>query len=342
VSYILDALKRSEQERHQGELTPTAVDTIMFKAKPVKHQWWPYLLILILLINLCVYVYFQLSRDQQAVIEIVSVESIEEQTEQLNQAAISGQPAQRELRSGQQSMSSRSLTPSDAIRPSGNPGITGESSVKALPEHVLQTPILNRQFDLNQMHSDASGKAVRQASTPKTNGAAKPSAVEQTIEYDADGFEVIRPKQGSAQPAPLITASAQVSTVDELPETRSIPENFELIEPSRGHSRIDAKPERIAVAHPQESNVADHFETIPHLSDLSAVFQASIPDIRFNSHIYSGQPSERRVMINDLYLREGQSFSGMKIQQIGEFYIELEKQNQRFKLPVLRDWFSPR
>jgi len=63
-----------------------------------------------------------------------------------------------------------------------------------------------------------------------------------------------------------------------------------------------------------------------------------VPNLLFNSHIYSESPSARRVMINNIYLREGQQFLGMEVVEIGEFNIVFKKDGVLFKLPAMRDW----
>jgi general secretion pathway protein B len=46
-------------------------------------------------------------------------------------------------------------------------------------------------------------------------------------------------------------------------------------------------------------------------------------------------------MINNVYLREGDGFSGLTLEEIGEFYVVLSYQGQDFKTPVLKDWQAP-
>lgn len=81
---------------------------------------------------------------------------------------------------------------------------------------------------------------------------------------------------------------------------------------------------------------------VPHLVELPLSFQKSIPDLTFNSHVFASDPQARRVMINGHYLRPGDSFSGLVVEQITEDGVVLSKQGQRFRLGVLRDWVSPR
>lgn len=81
---------------------------------------------------------------------------------------------------------------------------------------------------------------------------------------------------------------------------------------------------------------------VPHLVELPVSFQKSIPDLIFNSHIYSTDPAARRVMINDRYLRPGDSFDGIRVETITEDGVVLSKQGQRFRVGSVRDWVSPR
>ncbi|MBW7470009.1 general secretion pathway protein GspB [Marinobacter sp. M216] len=81
---------------------------------------------------------------------------------------------------------------------------------------------------------------------------------------------------------------------------------------------------------------------VPHLVELPLSFQKSVPDLTFNSHIYSSDPYASRVMINNNYLRRGDSFSGLRVERITEDGVILSKQGQRFRVGIVRDWVSPR
>lgn len=81
--------------------------------------------------------------------------------------------------------------------------------------------------------------------------------------------------------------------------------------------------------------------TAPHLVELPLSFQKRVPDLIFNSHIYASEPSSRRVMINDNYLRPGESFSGITVERITEEGVELSMDGHRFRVGVVRNWVSP-
>ncbi|MFW5825050.1 MAG: general secretion pathway protein GspB, partial [Marinobacter sp.] len=81
---------------------------------------------------------------------------------------------------------------------------------------------------------------------------------------------------------------------------------------------------------------------VPHLVELPMAFQRQVPDLVFNSHVYSERRSARSVMINNRYLRMGDSFGPLTVERITEQGVELSMDGQRFRVGVVRDWSSPR
>jgi general secretion pathway protein B len=87
---------------------------------------------------------------------------------------------------------------------------------------------------------------------------------------------------------------------------------------------------------------ADSQGRVPHLVELPLSFQKSVPDLTFNSHIYSSDPMASRVMINNQYLRPGDTFASLVVERITEDGVILSKSGQRFRVGTVRDWVSPR
>ncbi|MEH6355478.1 MAG: general secretion pathway protein GspB [Marinobacter sp.] len=81
---------------------------------------------------------------------------------------------------------------------------------------------------------------------------------------------------------------------------------------------------------------------VPHLVELPLSFQRSVPDLTVNSHIFASVPQARRVMINNQNLRPGDSFQGLRVEEITEDGVVLSRQGQQFRLGIVRDWMSPR
>lgn len=90
-----------------------------------------------------------------------------------------------------------------------------------------------------------------------------------------------------------------------------------------------------------ESEELPYQGRVPHLVEMPMSLQRQIPDLVFNSHVYASEPSRRRVMINSRTLRTGDSFSGIRVERITEDGVELSRNDQRFRVGVVRDWISP-
>ncbi len=115
------------------------------------------------------------------------------------------------------------------------------------------------------------------------------------------------------------------------PVTEAVRERPVVITPS-------ARRERPVPEAPQEA----YRTRVPHLVELPLSFQKSIPDLMFNSHIYSTDPYASRVMINGHYLRPGESFEGITVEEVTEDGVVLSKQGKTFRVGIVRDWVSPR
>ncbi|RMJ06183.1 hypothetical protein DOQ08_00868 [Marinobacter litoralis] len=102
---------------------------------------------------------------------------------------------------------------------------------------------------------------------------------------------------------------------------------------------VPSQPEPQRVSAPVQSRPQGR---VPHLVELPLSFQKSVPDLTFNSHIYSSDPSASRVMINNRYLRAGQSLGSLLVENITEDGVVLSKNGQRFRVGIVRDWVSPR
>ncbi|MDO6442477.1 general secretion pathway protein GspB [Marinobacter sp. 2_MG-2023] len=153
---------------------------------------------------------------------------------------------------------------------------------------------------------------------------------------------------------PKISGGAPVRPIPEdLPEAQTAvvsppepePEMEQVAEPVRERPTIITpaiRSERQVPASSQDDSRAGIRERVPHLVELPLSFQKSIPDLMFNSHIYSSDPYASRVMINGNYLRQGESFSGITVEKVTEDGVVLSKQGRSFRVGIVRDWVSPR
>ncbi|WP_303289491.1 general secretion pathway protein GspB [Marinobacter sp. SS5-14b] len=169
---------------------------------------------------------------------------------------------------------------------------------------------------------------VRQAQAPLETR--QPVAEPQPQQAPSEAAAVARPEPEVITPGPGVPDEAAQA----LPASGSEEPLYEqpvVIVPSQTAPRDTAAPVQ---SQPQGR--------VPHLVELPLSFQKSVPDLTFNSHIYSSDPSASRVMINNRYLSAGQSFGQLTVERITQDGVVLSKNGQRFRVGIVRDWVSPR
>ena len=82
MSYILDALKKSEQERGHGNIPDVqTVHSSSLNYRSEKRTYWPYILIAAVLLNLLAIIYFTINKENPAEIKITTQQpNVAEQT----------------------------------------------------------------------------------------------------------------------------------------------------------------------------------------------------------------------------------------------------------------------
>lgn len=332
MSYILDALKRSEEERHQGQLPNLGSNSALIHNPKSKSPQWPWVIAVLLVLNVASVSYWILKEPSE---RQVVTEKVAEKTSSAND--------RRELLTQDANVLAAKVMP--VVKPERR-----EVATVVNQPATIQVPVQN--------------DAIRPSATSIASQQYQPSGIPNSTATNA---YQIQPSQGYSQgattqenqlvPPKVIVPGASYQTKADAEPTVSEPKDDEplLITP-KGKSRPYTGPAYTgsdiaysenkhvpnrANSHQGESSTAD-LASIPRISDKPHEFQIQIPDMAFNSHIYTDTPSSRRVMINNIYLREGQTFSGMKVEHITEEGIVLSLDNQPFKMGVLRDWYSPR
>lgn len=275
MSYILEALRRSEEERHQDQLKSLTGHDGLIHVPKSQTPIWPYLLIGVLALNLVVFVWlfyddkvFVDTSSSLASIEVDSGEMINEISE----------------------VESALNTTTNVSELTSEPGALKNSVPK---DAAVDKDVVGGE---NEIASDISRLETIQDE-----------------QIYMDGGLLIQPKN-----------------------TRSLPSDLP-------YTRISSSPTVVVASQPiADSRSYDIspaiYDDVPSLIDMDARFQRGIPSLTFNSHIYSDNPGARRVMINNVYLSEGQMLSGLEIVMIGETDIVFKKGDTLFKRAVMRDW----
>ncbi|ABC29442.1 conserved hypothetical protein [Hahella chejuensis KCTC 2396] len=265
MSYILEALRRSESERYQEKLPDVVQGGAFMMPRKEKRAPWALILILLLSLNaIALTIFFFMNRpfEKETPVETVSVDAAPAPST-ASSASAPATPAQPQ---SAQPMAGNTPTQAVSVQP-----MSANSSDFMVDKVPLDTA------SNTDIYVDLGGE-------------------EEEETFTADGGMLIAPSNGSSRRTMIVPGSGAAEA------TQNVEEQY------------------------------------PNISELSAAFQQQIPAMEFNSHIYSASPDDRRIMINNNYLREGQRFSGLKVYQITENGVVLDKGGQLFWIPVIRNW----
>lgn len=282
MSYILDALRKSESERHQGEVPNLGSNTVLIHAQRGDRPLWPYLL------------------------------------------------------AGALALNGMALLGWLILKPDAPAGGAGPDRLTVQPGMPLAPTAPASQPE----PAPARPAAAPLAEMPRTPDAVVPQP-EPKPETPMEPV-IIRPQSGQGQPPSAAPGLAAGQQAPAQPTPRATPDLAEgiLITPNPNRQDIlfeSASSPRKSPERPVQPVV----ESVPRLDEMPPSFQRRVPTLRFNSHIYSSVPDARRVMINNIYLREGQSFAGMQVREITEQGVVMVMDGIAFEVNAERDWVNP-
>ena len=263
MSYILDALKKSEEERGQGK-TPDVqtIHSASLAYRQDKKAWWPYVLIAAVVLNLAAIVYFNLhSKDAP-------------------------EPAQRTA---------------TAVQP--------PAPVTARPTPIqTETPATARPAPAATAEHNTTGRTVT-TEPPATTGAAMTSP--------AESINTGSPQTGTPQATQAQTAEAPLTEHKPTASSNDTP---------------DSKPANATPAKKPEA-------TITAYEDLPESFRKQLPVFRITAHVYSSNPQQRSVVINNNFMEEGEYvLDGLVLYEITPTGIILSYQDRLFYFNVVSGW----
>jgi len=148
----------------------------------------------------------------------------------------------------------------------------------------------------------------------------------------------------SGAPSETVGASA--------PATRVAAATPEEPVPAQTATRNDRTGDGATVIHPHSHSVVPaaasgstgqpmSSDAPPRLGDMPPAFQRKVPSLHFNGHIFSSNPGARRVIINNAYLGEGDTYRGLTIDEITPDGVVMSMDGRQFQVGVVRDWIKP-
>ena len=299
MSYILDALRKSEKERQAGQV-PGLPDLVSEGGKPTS-RWLVWLVVLLLLINLsglAYWLYLKTHQDQAAVVA----------------SAVTGEKpvGAATAATADQSISTAVVNSGVPPQPTAPPAPVPSTAVP------VQLPAAVRP-DSADVHAPAHATPLIPAPVqvpPQIQAESAPRSGE--LPY----FPPQNPS-GTRTPQSRVPA-AQDEDFDDL--DAEMEAESERLASGRGRS-VTAEPEAAPVQHGIRPGT-------PHLRDLPFEFQEKVPPFKITMFAYSKNPAERFVIIDMKKLRVGDRLSGgILLLEIQSENLVLELDGQKFLIP---------
>ena len=152
-----------------------------------------------------------------------------------------------------------------------------------------------------------------------------------------DGQVVTRVQDGNRQESGLSLANEELATPVTLPvedelDVSDIPDELK----TQFDMAVNATAnEEIKPAEP----LIEESSSLPVIDELTLTERASIPDIRYQMHIYASDVTERWVKLNDRILTQGEELvPGLKLLEIRQTIIVWETDFNRFAQEALVDY----
>lgn len=336
MSYILDALKKSEAERQQGKAPGFTTVQPRQSRGAKRRRLWPILLAIALAINAGVILVALRPWEhrappppkpvQEARAPEVLVEPKPSPTQQSprvdmpRRGASAGtpeppapQPAVRETEppapgSPPPAVASRQTT--DGPQPAPGPAASGAARRAATQASPPREEV--------RFASSKPSRAPRAAESAN-KGSAAPAPGVATPPKPAPGMPEAREKPAAPIPAPPVERAQPPAAAPPVVQDHS--------------ARIDMKPpgERAR----QERPASSRSEGPKELHHMPAVIRDEVPKLTFSFLVYSDRPQERMVTINGKRMREGEEvMSGLRLEEITPEGAILSWKGQRFHKSV--------
>jgi len=344
MSYILEALKKSDQERNRGSAPGLQTVHMPVARKAEKRHWWILLLVFALCMNAGLLLWW--------------LQPWKSPEPELNRLAARQQTAPVDRQPSKPAANDRAA----AASPSGNRATLSQPAAVAKNEQqkpALQTEaaVLDEQsptsgegqpFAAAQHHpadkadapAGASEPAVSKSEAPGTQ-VPKPSRPAQTVSTPAPKASTTKREKkpvdlNTKQPEPAPAKSVQDKSLSKPESTSAVPaERLAELHAKALDEALTSKPKSIQPLIASSATAAQ-VEQLPGLKSLPINIQKEIPELALSFLVYASKPSERMVNINGQMMREGQEVApGLKIEEITQEGAVFSYKGLRFRKGVL-------
>lgn len=299
MSYILDALKKSEKER-RNKTAPDILSVQEAVENPShRRSLWPYLLLAALFLNAGILAWWLAYSHPKKLPPLVESRA----------AKYENQPVSREHNKAPMS------------------GITSETNENA----IAKKPIIQEE-KTNQKAEIAAARSIG-----ARNDMGKLSSSENTPVRTPAGSEkvpaVLNPVLKQSQPAQPARSEIQNPTVSTGVQAANQPAS----EPKTGLPKANTVSVPPSVPPPARIEPAPVENKTYSLAELPESIKQDLPSFSISAHIHSSEPSSRMVKINGATMKEGQELlTGLKISEITPNGVIMIYRGYRFNVGLIR------
>lgn len=319
MSYILDALNKSEQERKEQQYTPNlqASHTAPLpEAAYGKIALWVFVGIVVVALLSTALFFFSASHSEEKQFQpiIVPAKPVEREVADLTSRSVSVTADEVNAARQQyvsQTSGSALKTSRSALKP-----VSGHSSADAINSLYQQdaggikaTVFAQNQAGVNTQQPSSvlpSAAEASQNETPITNQPSQQQLAEKAAAY----MEELRAVERELEQEQALHATVQNSVALNNMEQASV----EPVEPKK---------------------------RVPHISEMPESLQAAIPSIEFSAHVYAFDASAGFVILNGSTRYPGDRVAAdIIVEEIIEEGVVLSYKGQSFRLDSMRDWIN--
>lgn len=303
MSYILEALKKSDEERNRG--TAPGLQTVQSPVvhAPRKRTGWRYLLVIALLLNAGLLIWW-----------LGPWKTTNPQNVRANEQPQS-QPLVVQTGKGPDSQPARAAGKSDtAVEPSAKPPAPTEHErqlARVQPKSSPPAGSLTEPVSKANAPAQATPAPAQQPAQPARPAAKDPSAGTREVKIAPTAVEQVKEKESKPAPAAPVKPAVKPEAVAAAPSNPAIEQLAKVTDqPAAG------KPESAKVK-PKPADAEGADEQLPNLKALPTAIRKEIPAITLSLLVYSNNPADRMVNINGQMTREGQEVvPGLVLEQI--------------------------
>ena len=320
MSYILNALRKSENER-QSNQQQTLEKNIMPQNEQIKFSWLPLFIASIILLNLAFLVLFWINKDPSEEKAPSSPRSSTDHVQSIAQVKQKEQMERNEKNmpklsdyTDQEDPNKRNKAIAKAEKNTRvtpvKPPVTANQPQPPIPEN-LPTNTQQAPVSLPDSAKDSIAKMIqiRQAHMQKRK---QPDKIQSTLPPVPANMELQQPKNKLpdqqaklpiATTVPVISSKKNIASDIEQPVTN-----------------------KVAPVSPEKND-------LPFLQNLPFEFRRNIPKLNINVFVYSENPSERFVMIDMVkYTSDQQILPGMDLKEIRDNSLVVTYKNKTFQI----------